>query len=185
MSALTMDDPTTARLVLRHIASAERARDYIRAKPFFGRVLSSWLWAIIGKPMAKRMDVQACKFQDQAIWFTGLASKVAASPVSDTLLGGYETIDRLRGFEEDMNSFLDWVKNFPAQFKRDTGIDIGWLADPGGRLVAAALELRDACSDLRGALQAYEASREVIGRAGRRIAANPNELDSELQELSL
>lgn len=182
MSALTMDDPVTRRLVLQHVASAEKARDQVIRDSRFGNLILAVAAAVLGRPLAKRMNALAAKFQDQAIWFTGLASKIAASPATDAI-GDYSMVEKMQAMEEEMVAFYGWTEDFMARHEQMLGNRNGKAMDAARCLLAGIAALRDASADLRGALQAYEASREVISRAGRRVATTPAELDAELQQL--
>ena len=182
MSVLTMDDPVTRRLVLQHVASAEKARDQVIRDSRIGNFILTVAAAFLGRPIAKRMNALAAKFQDQAIWFTGLASKISASPVTDAI-DDYSLIEKMRTMEQEMVDFHGWIEGFMARHEKVVGNQRGKTMDAARCLLAGCVALRDACSDLRGALQAYEASREVIARAGRRVATTPAELEAEFQHI--
>jgi hypothetical protein len=185
MSTLAMDHTVPLQLVSQHVTHADRASRRVGVVAVVGAAFAAWASSWLTKAVVRIVDKQACDFQDQAIWFAGMANAVSALPIGDALDSEFVLGDRLRALEDRTSELRTELTKLVAVRATRTGSAHGPKMEAVRRVISALEEVGDNAGDLRAALQAYESSRSVIARAARRVCTTPDELTSELHDFTV
>ncbi|MFM2057930.1 MAG: hypothetical protein RLY71_2315 [Pseudomonadota bacterium] len=148
MTSITMDNDVAA-LVHDHgrmvESKAGKAQALVGMLAYLSGALTWWVIGLIYRRQARWM-------QEQAAWYRGFAAEIDARDRVAPLDPDWAMNDRLRGLEDKLADLHGMVNKLGGTRSREMQ----------AQLRAAVEALRDAVSDLRGAIQAYEADRSAI-----------------------